>query len=525
MTTTQDTNPATLQKIQGTVENTDLSTLGDILTNARRAQAEFAQLNFKARAAYVLKMRDYLKKHADKVSRVISQSNGKTLMDAITTEVLPCVAACHWYAKNSHKHLRPKNRALGSVLFFQKRNRMEYAPLGVVGIISPWNYPFSIPFGELIMALMAGNAVVMKVAEATSQVGVVIEEIVRAAGLPEGLFTMLYGRGSEISNAMLQNGIDKIFFTGSVAAGKTIMAAAAQTLTPVSLELGGNDAAIVLADADIERTSNGLLWAAFQNSGQSCGGAERLYVQAAIYEPLMQMMRRKVNDLRQGVPDDQHQVEIGAMTTAKQLELVKTHVADALAKGARISAQSQQVGDIGSGYFYPATLIEDCNHDMIAMREETFGPTLNVMRFDSIDEAVALANDSNLGLTGSIWSKDVKAARQLASRLEAGVITINDHLYTHGMAETPWGGWKQSGIGRTHGQEGLLEMVNPRMVNWDWLNAKNNLWWHPYNKKSYRAIKDALQFAYPDNLIKWAWHSSRLTVFMLRKMFSGWKRK
>lgn len=517
-----DMNPATGQ-LMGAVPNTDLSHFDEMMDKARSAQTAWGALSFKQRAQYVLKMRDYIVQNADELAKVVSDSNGKTHMDAMSTEVVPCAAACDWYAKKTKKVLKPKLRPLGSVMFFHKLTKMEHVPLGVVGIISPWNYPLSIPFGEVVMGLMAGNAIMLKVAEATTLVGEAIQKIVNAAGLPDGVFTMVYGRGSEVSNAMLQGGINKLFFTGSVPAGKSIMTAAAQTLTPLSLELGGNDPAIVLNDADVERTSNGLVWAAYQNAGQSCGGAERLYVQEGIYDELMLAMRAKVKALRYGVPSDAHSVDVGSMTTEKQLALVKAHIKQAVDAGAEITAQAQPVGDIDNGFFHPPVLIEHCTQDMQAMQEETFGPTLNVMKFKTVEEAIALANDSNLALTSSIWTKDVKKGKKLASQLESGVTTINDHLFTHGMSETPWGGWKESGIGRTHGYEGLKEMTNEKMINWDWINAKRNLWWHPHDKTTYEAMKNAMNFAFPSGMGKWVTSSTRLTATMLKKMFSAWK--
>lgn len=517
-----DINPATGQ-LTGAVPNTDLSQFGEIMTKARDAQKQWADLSFKQRAQYVLKMRDYIIQNADELAKVVSESNGKTRMDAMSAEIVPCAAACDWYAKKTKKVLKPKLRPLGSVMFFHKLTKMEHVPLGVVGIISPWNYPLSIPFGEVVMGLMAGNAIVLKVAEATTMVGQAIQKIVDSAGLPSDVFTMVYGRGSEVSNAMLQGGINKLFFTGSVPAGKSIMAAAAQTLTPLSLELGGNDPAIVLDDADVERTSNGLIWAAYQNAGQSCGGAERLYVQEGIYDELMSAMRAKVKALRYGVPSDEHLVDVGAMTTEKQLDLVKQHIEQAVNAGGEITAEGKLVGMIENGFFHPPVLIENCTQDMQAMQEETFGPTLNVMKFKTVGEAIALANDSNLALTSSIWTKDVKKGKKLALALESGVTTINDHLFTHGMSETPWGGWKESGIGRTHGYEGLLEMTNEKTINWDWINAKRNLWWHPHDKTTYEAMKQAMDFAFPSGFGVWVKSSTGLTVTMLKKMFGAWK--
>jgi len=521
---TVDTNPATGDEV-GRVANTDMQQFPEIVQKSRDAQKYWAQQSFKQRAEHILKMRRYIIDHADELAQVISESNGKTRVDAMAAEVLPCAMSCGWYAKKAPKVLKPKRRGMGSILFFSKLTRIEHVPVGVVGIISPWNYPLSIPFGEVVMGLMAGNSIILKTADVTSQVGVQIEKIVAAGGLPENLFQMVYARGSAVSSGMLENGVNKIFFTGSVPAGKMIMAAAAQTLTPLSLELGGNDPMIVLDDAEIERTVNGTIWAGFQNSGQSCGGVERVYVQEGIYDEYMAALTKKVSALRQGVASSAHDVDLGCMTTDKQCDLVKEHVQDAVQRGASIVAQSKAVGDLNDKVFHPATVLENCTHDMLTMREETFGPVVAVMKFKTIEEAIALANDSDLALTSSVWSKDTKLAKQIASRLESGVTTINDHLQTHGMSETPWGGWKQSGLGRTHGDEGLKEMTHEKVVNWDWLGARRNLWWHPHDKATYEALKSAMHFAFPSSLADWLHGTLKLTPTLLRKSITKWKPK
>lgn len=517
-------NPATGEQI-GKVANTDMSQFPAMMSKARQAQNYWSRLSFKERASHVLKMRRYIIENADELAKVISASNGKTLVDAMGTEILPSALSCDWYAKNTSKVLKRKFRPLGSLLFFNKLTTIEHVPLGVVGIISPWNYPMAIPFGEVIMGLMAGNAIILKVAAATPLVGDAIDKIVAAGELPEGMFQMVYGSGGEISNAMLENGIDKIFFTGSVPAGKSIMAAAAKTLTPLSLELGGNDPMIVLEDADLERTINGALWAGFQNAGQSCGGVERIYVQEKIYDEFVEQISKKTRALRHGVPCTEFKADIGSMTTANQLKLVQAHIQDALDKGAKIVAQSTPASTHEKGYFHPATVLVDVSHDMVVMQEESFGPVVAVMKFKTIEEVVKLANDSDLALTSSIWTRDSKRGRALASRLETGVTTINDHLYTHGMAETPWGGWKGSGLGRTHGYEGLEEMTHKKVVNWDWLNANSNLWWHPHDKSSYEALKAALKFAFPSSPAEWLKATSKVAPVLLKKGFTKWKVK
>lgn len=516
-----DVNPATGEAFFE-IPETDLAQMPELMEKARAAQKIWADKSFHERASHIYLMRSYIVDHAEELAGIVSQSNGKTLTDALATEVMPCALACNWYAKNAEKHLKPRMRRGGHLLFFNKRTMMLRLPLGVVGIISPWNYPLSIPFGEIVMGLMAGNAILLKVAAATPAVGNAIEKIIEAGQLPEGLFTHIVGSGSKVAGAFFDNGIDKLFFTGSVPAGKTLMAQAAETLTPVSLELGGNDAMLVLKDADLERAANGAAWGGYQNAGQSCGGVERIYVEAPVYDEFVALLASKTRALRHGVGCRDHSVDIGSLTTEGQLRTVQQHLEDAVAKGARIEAQSQPVGD-QNGLFHPATLLTGLSDDMLTVCDETFGPLLAVQKVADLEEGIRRANASNLALTSSVWTRNTRLGKEVAARLEAGVTTINDHLYTHGLSETPWGGWKESGIGRTHGPEGLEEMTHAKVVNWDMLPAKRNLWWYPFDETTWQGLLNALRFAFPANAAQWLSASMKLTPFLLRKMFTGWK--
>lgn len=517
-----DTNPATGTPV-AELNLTDLSTLAQRMEKARQAQQIWAAKSFKERARHIHLMRRYIVDRAEDLARTVSESNGKTLTDALATEVLPCALACQWYGKNAEKALGRKRRSGGNLLFFNKRTEMLRVPLGVVGIISPWNYPLSIPFGEIVMGLMAGNAIMLKVAAATPAVGRAIEQIINAGEFPDGLFQHLVGPGSKVAGAFFDNGIDKLFFTGSVPAGKTLMAQAAETLTPVTLELGGNDPMIVLDDANLERATNGAAWAGYQNAGQSCGGVERIYVVESVYQPFVDLLAKKTRQLRHGVGCKGFDVDIGSLTTRGQFQTVQQHLDDALLKGARIEAQSRPVGEVDKGFFFPATLLTQVSDDMLTVCEETFGPLIAVQKVANEEEAIRRANDSRLALTSSIWTGDNKRGRAIAARLESGVTTLNDHLYTHGLSEAPWGGWKESGIGRTHGFEGLEEMTQAKMVNWDLLSAKRNLWWYPFSESTYKALLNALRFAFPVNARQWLGASMKLTPYLLRKMFTRWK--
>lgn len=517
--TVKDTKPATGETFFEIAE-TDLNQFPSIMEKARRAQTIWAAKSFKERAKHIKKMRDYISVNAESLAETVSHSNGKTRIDALVSEVLPCALACNWYSKNAAKYLKPKMRNTGHMLFFNKRTQIQHLPVGVVGIISPWNYPLSIPFGEIVMGLMAGNAIILKVAATTPAVGKAIEDIVAAGELPEGLFSHVVGSGSKVATAFFDNGINKLFFTGSVPAGKTLMAQAAETLTPVSLELGGNDAMLVLADADVERAANGAAWAGYQNAGQSCGGVERIFVEEAVYDEFVEALTVKTQALRHGADID-FNVDIGSVTTEGQLRTVQQHLEDAVEKGARIAAQSQPVGP-QDGLFHPATLLVDLHDDSLTMRDETFGPLIAVSKVKDVEEAIRRANDSNLALTSSVWTRNLRKGKDVASRLESGVTTVNDHLYTHGLSEAPWGGWKESGIGRTHGPEGLEEMTHTKVVNWDLLPIKRNLWWYPFDEATWDNMLSVMRVAFPANAAQFISSAAKATPFML-KMFTRWK--
>lgn len=514
-------NPATLEE-NGRIKLTPLNEFSDIFAKAEQAQASWARLSYKQRAKYIFKMADYIRDNADDIADVISRDNGKLKMDALMTEVLPCIMGATWYAEKTGKVLTDKLSPPSSLLFFNKWSKRVYQPIGTLGIISPWNYPLSIPFGEVAMALMAGNAVVLKVAAQTPLVGEAIEKIVKASGLPEHLFTHVVGSGSKVLAAMLENGAKKIFFTGSTYAGKQVMKSCAEYLVPCSLELGGNDAMIVLEDASIERAVNGGMWAAYQNAGQSCGGVKRVYVHEKVYDEFVAMAVAKTNALRHG--SNGYDADLGSVTTDKQFQTLKKELDMALENGATIAAQSQPVGG-QNGYFFPAILLTDVTHDMEFIQDEIFGPFMPIIKVSSEEEAIKLANDSQYGLTASVWTKSNVRGKRIAKQLQAGAITINDHLYTHGMSNTEWGGPKESGIGRTHGVLGLHEVAEPKIINWDLIPglSKRNAWWFPFDEETYNTMKKLVDYPKRRSLIHWV--MLNLTVVLpkvLKRMFTAW---
>ncbi len=467
---------------------------------AREVQKNWTETPLKERIKKIERVRDYVAKNAELISEEISKENGKSPIDALATEVLPATIAVDYYCKMAKKILREEKIRTGNILLFNKRSRIIKSPYGVVAIISPWNYPFSIPFSEIVEALLAGNAVILKTATISQLVGHRIKECIEVADLPQGLFTLINTPGKYAGDYFIEGGVDKLFFTGSVETGKYLMKKASERLLPLSLELGGNDPMIILKDADIERAAWGTIWAGFQNAGQSCGGIERVYVAREIYTDYLEKLKEYLETLNVGPilhPND-FSTDIAGLTKTEQYTTVKEHVEDALEKGAKIYYQ-HKVKAKSEGYqlIYPPTVVINVNHSMKLMRDETFGPVVGVMPFNNIEEAIQLANDSHLALTASIWTKNRKIAKRIASYLEAGVITINDHLMSHGLAETPWGGFKYSGLGKTHGEMGFREMLKHKVVVDDLLYfTKRDLWWHPYSEKLYRGLEGAVSALY-----------------------------
>jgi succinate-semialdehyde dehydrogenase/glutarate-semialdehyde dehydrogenase len=414
----------------------------------------------------------------------------------MTSEVFPVANLMDYFARNAQKHLREERFSLS--VFRNKRSRVGYQPLGVVGIISPWNYPFSIPMGGVVMGLMAGNAVLLKPSEQTQMVGLKIAELFCAAGLPEGVLRVLTGDGAT-GRALVQAGIDKIVFTGSVATGRQIAQAAAARLIPCVLELGGKDAMIVCADAPFERAVNGALWGAFTNCGQACASVERLYVVEAIADRFIAALVEKTRRLRVGADGNR---EIGPLNNPRQLQIVVEHVNDALANGARVLVGGKRLDGL-TGCFYEPTILVNVTSSMRVVREETFGPVLPVTVVKDEAEAIREANNSSFGLLASVWTKDAKRGQQIAEQVEAGTVLINDVMYTHAAAETPWFGVKESGLGVAHSKHGLREFARLKHINWDLLPLHTNLWWFPYSEKQRNRFRVLARVLHRWGLKRW----------------------
>lgn len=515
---TESYNPATGEHIGSIRENT-IEELNEAVSRAGAAQKEWAKKSFGQRKKHILNIRDYITLNADRIAETISKDSGKTKMDALSTEVMSAAMAANWYAKKTKKYLKRKKIPAGNILLINKRSYLDRVPWGVVGIISPWNYPFGIPMHEIFMGLMAGNAVILKAASQSQEVSKIITECVEAAELPEGLFVNINMPGSKAGEALINSGISKLFFTGSVPVGKKLMEMASKRLLPLSLELGGNDAMIVCHDANIFRAAGGALWAGYSNAGQSCAGVERIYVEEPVYDEFVSTLKEMVNSLRQG-DGSKLDMDMGSLTTAGQLETVKTHIKDAKDKGADVFMPDHHKTGDEKIHFHPAAVVENLTEDMLLMKEETFGPVVAVTKVKNVDEALEKANNSNLGLTASVWTRSSSKGKYIADRLEAGAVMINDHLMSHGLAETPWGGFKQSGLERTHSFLGLEAMTQPHTVVNDIMpGVQKNMWWFPYSEKVYEGLKGVLNFLYGKNKISNGFKLVRVFMRTFSKKF------
>lgn len=469
-------NPATLEEL-GRVDITPPQKVKEYASKAKAALISWSRLSYKERAGYILEARNHLLNHIDDFALTITRDNGKPVIEAITHEIWPILDLMSWAAHKTEKILSPSGIPTGKWGLLLRSSYISHQPLGVIGIISPWNYPFSIPVGSAVLALMAGNAVLLKTSSATPIVGQKIEEMFK--GLPDFVFTHIPGDAST-GEALLDSAIDKVVFTGSTATGSRVMELLSKRAIPCVAELGGKDAMIVRHDADLEYAAEGAVWGAFTNAGQCCASVERLYVHETIARRFIDLVAEKTRRLRQGSGEDP-EVDTGPMTTQYQLQIVERHVEDARGRGARIITGGERNKTL-PGWFYKPTVITGVDHSFLCVTEETFGPTLPIMSFADDDQAVKLANDSPFGLSASIWTRDIKLAKEMASKLRVGTVTINECIYTHAIPSLPWGGIKASGFGRTHGAQGLFELVNTQHTHMNRITRFKDLWWYPYSR-------------------------------------------
>lgn len=489
-------NPATgavLRELECAGEVEVLATVD----RARIAQPAWNDLGLRRRIEVLREFQSKLHARKSEIAAAITREAGKPRAESLVTEVLVVLDAAGFLIDNAWQLLRDEPLPHGNLATKLKSGRLVREPHGVIGIISPWNYPFSIPATETLAALVAGNAVVLKPSELTPLVALELASLLHAAGVPEAVFQVVVGEGAT-GAALLHSSIDKLVFTGSVATGKRIAVAAAERLLPVILELGGKDPMLVLDDADLDVASSAAVWGAFVNAGQACLSVERCYVHRSLYDAFAQACAGKTKRLRVGNGMDTN-TDVGPMIREQQVRIVEAHVEDAKARGARVLAGGTRLPELGANFYAP-TVLSGVTHEMRSMQEETFGPVLPIMAFDSDDEAVRLANDCEYGLAASVWTRDSKRGERLARRIHAGTVMVNDVISCFGIREAPHGGVKASGLGRTHGRFGLDEMVRLKYIDIDRMPGMKKVWWYGYGEVFAQQMEGFLDFQFARGL-------------------------
>jgi acyl-CoA reductase-like NAD-dependent aldehyde dehydrogenase len=490
----RSSKPATLKSINpqtgevlGEISPSNPADIGGLVEAARKVQPEWASIAPEGRARHLRNVRHSIYRHLDEIIETIAQECGKPRSESLAHDVMPTVIGMQYMERMAPRWLRDDHpgRIIGAVM--GHNSRVEYRPFGVVGCIAPWNYPFFLSFMGMVPALLAGNTVVLKPSEVTPGIGERIREVLEP--LPSGVATVVQGAG-DVGSALVDAPCDKVCFIGSPATGRRIAEAAAKHLTPVVMELGGQDAAIVCEDADLDLATSGVLWGAFLNAGQACTAVERTYVADSVADDFETELARKLSRLRQDGRGD-----IGSMTTPSQLETFKRHTDDAIERGARLVAGGPEEGKPnadGTLWAYP-TVIEGRTEEMAAFKEETFGPLLPIVRVRDDEEAIRRTNEEGFNLSASVWSTDGARARRIAERVRSGTVTINCHAEAAGVPWAPWGGVGQSGYGRLNGVYGIREFTIPTHVGTNGPVVFKRPFWYPYGEATSESLRSVTE--------------------------------
>ncbi|MEJ2251074.1 MAG: aldehyde dehydrogenase family protein [Candidatus Lokiarchaeota archaeon] len=471
-------NPATLE-LNGEVEETPVEKIEDIFKESRLVQKKWAKISIEERARRVVEVNKVISEQFEEISLLISNEVGKPPSEAFVSEVYGVMdSTFHYYSTAVDTLGKVKEIPLNFYESLDKKSVIVRKPKGVICVIGPYNYPFTIPFQQIVQSLIAGNSVIFKPSSDTVLVGKKIQEIFDTIDLPENLVQTVFGSGSKLGNPLIDNA-DKVIFTGSTATGKRIMQRGANTLTEISLELGGKSAMIVFPDANLERAILATRWGVFTNSGQVCASVKRLYIHSEIYDDFIEKLVQLTKELKQDIPIKPN-VDVGAMINEEQLNWVDNMVQTGIEEGAKVLIGGRRNPNF-KGYFYEPTILEASSNKMKIVQEEIFGPVLVVLKFANLEEVIDMVNDNQYGLTSSVWTNDVDKGKKIAEEIDTGSVMINEVVYTFALAATPWGGTKNSGIGRTHGELGFYEVTRPLHINID-RYKEPDLWWMPYNE-------------------------------------------
>lgn len=486
-TTIVSRNPAN-GEILGEIRVTDVAEISVIVGKARGAFEAWKATSLEHRLAAVERFRKLLYETREELSKLISSEVGKPKVESLVAEIFGVLETCVWLQQNARRVLHPQKVQLNQIFFTGKQCYNVFEPLGVVAVISPWNYPFSIPVATILAALVAGNAVVFKPSPKTALIAQAAVDLIRRAGFPDDIVGLVQG-DKEQAEGLIASDVKRVMFTGSVGGGRAIMGLAAKKLLPVTLELGGKHAAIVLKDSNVEEVAPCLVWAAFTNAGQACASIERIYVEKPIAEALTKRIGELTAQLRLGDPlkDD---TDIGPLIDESQIHRVQKQVDDAVAAGAVVVSGGRSRLDLGGNFFEP-TVLTNVTNSMDVIKEEIFGPVVPIVAVADADDAVAHANASPLGLGSSIWTNNLQYAEQLARRIEAGMVWVNDSLYTHICPDAPWGGMKDSGFGRMHSAVELLDLVYIKNIGLSKQGARD--WNYPYGQQQLDSVRGGME--------------------------------
>jgi succinate-semialdehyde dehydrogenase/glutarate-semialdehyde dehydrogenase len=485
-------SPAT-GEVLAQFEKTSASVLPEIVSRARLAQRDWAKVPIRDRCAKLHDLREQIMALRNELADAVVRESGKPRVEALFADIFVALDSAKYWSRNAVSALRTRRVPHHSTAAKAKRGYLTYDPLGVIAVISSWNYPLAIPLSEIIPAVVAGNGVVCKTSDFTPQCGALIEKLFTLSGFPESLVTVVQG-GGEVGQALIDASPDKVMFTGSVATGRRVAEACAKKLIPSVLELGGKDAMIVLADANLDVASSAAVWGSYTNCGQVCLSVERLFVERAVAEKFIALCVEKTKKLRIG-PGSDPATDVGPLIRPQHVRRMIDLVDDAVSRGASVLCGGRARPDLGPNFFEP-TVISGVDSTMKLFQEETFGPILAIQVVKDAKETIAQANDSPFALAASIWTKDKARGMALAGELRAGAVMVNDAISYFGIAEAPHGGCGASGWGRTHGKAGLLETVQMKYIDVDGLPRSEKPWWYCYGPDLERAADAFLQFEF-----------------------------
>jgi acyl-CoA reductase-like NAD-dependent aldehyde dehydrogenase len=489
-------NPAT-GEVQAWIETTPPEQIASLVARARVAQTEWARRSVAERCSLLKVFRERMFGSRDALADAVVQESGKPRAEALFSDIFVALDTAGYLATNAERMLTPEHVPHHNIAAKAKSGELRHDPLGVIGIISSWNYPLAIPLGQIIPAVVAGNAVVCKTSDFTPQCGALIEKLFIDSGFPKDLVTVIQG-GAEVGRALIESAPDKVLFTGSVETGRRVAEACASRLIPTVLELGGKDAMIVLADSNLEIAASGAVWGSFTNCGQVCLSVERIFVEHSIAEKFAALCVEKTKKLRLG-PGSDPSTDVGPLIRPQHVQRMTSLIEDAVARGAKVLCGGHPRPDLGPNFFEP-TVIVDVDSASRLFQEETFGPILAIQRVANAEEAVARANDSRFALAASVWTANAGLAKKIAAQLRAGAVMINDAISYYAIAEAPHGGCGLSGWGRAHGKTGLLEMVQTKYIDVDRMPGRAKPWWFRYGADLERAADAFIQFQYASSL-------------------------